>query len=204
MVPVRQGRGAMMIDSAAIAPLAAGLLLLVFGGLLYRVVLGVAGGILGGAVGLGLGVLVAALFGLSQNGALVFQAIGAIAGIAGGVWAFRVANALGFFLFGAAIGAWLFVEVFALIDTSGFSADPDLVFALGIPVAAAVCGLVVAALNRYVIALASALVGTLLVMAALHWPLGGWLAPFVFVAGLAIQMRFVRRRRDDDEEDEGE
>ncbi len=190
----------MVLNEASIAPLVVGGLLLLFGSLLYRVMLTLAGAVLGGAAGLGLGVLLENAFGVSGGGALALQAGGAVAGIIAGVAAFRLANAMGFFLFGAALGGWAFVEVFGLVNSERLGTDPDLVFAFGLPITAIICGLVMAALNKYMIALASALVGTLLVMAGLDWPLGGWPAPLLFVVGLAIQMRFLRR--DDDEEDE--
>lgn len=192
-----------MIDSTALPMLVVGAALLLFGWMLWRAIVSIAGAVIGGAAGVGLGWIVAQGAHLDGTASFVAQGIGALVGAALGVAAFRFANAFSFFLLGAALGAAMFWEAFPAIEASGrLSVDPDLVLALGLPISAVVAGAVLASLHRYAVLLASAFVGTLLVMSALDWPLGGWPAPFVFLAGLAVQFAAARRRRRDDDRDE--
>lgn len=192
-----------MIDPAAVPPLVVGGLLLLFGWTLYRALLWIAGAFVGAAAGLGIGWLAAQGFDLEGTSAFAAQGIGALAGAAAGIAVFRIASAFAFFLFGAALGAWAFWAAYPLVVAHGnLAVDPDALLAIGLPASGLVAGALLAAMQKWAIALACALVGTLLVMAALDWPLGGWPAPFVFLAGLAVQARFARGPRDDDEEDD--
>ncbi|MCB2156366.1 hypothetical protein KQI84_15945 [bacterium] len=184
-------------------PFAIGTICLLFGWLLYRVILVLAGGILGGAIGVGVGQLFAELFDAQGTSEIVLVAGLAVLGIIVGVLLFQFLHALAFFLSGAAIGSWGTIEIFRLLREHQVAfAQNDLIFAFSIPVVALVLGLLAVPLSKYVIAFASAAAGTFLIMGALGWPYGGWLAIPVFLFGLVIQLAFGRpwERRDEDED----
>ena len=186
-------------------PFAVGMILLLFGWLLYRVILTLAGGILGGAVGVGIGQAFADWFDVGGNYEIFLVAGLAILGIIVGVLIFQFLHALAFFLSGLILGTWGAVEIFGVLRQHHVAfAQNDLIFAFGIPVAALVVGLLAVFLSKYVIAFASAAAGTFLIMGAFEWPYGGWPAVPIFLAGLIVQLAFGRpwESRDDGEDDE--
>jgi hypothetical protein len=81
-------------------------------------------------------------------------------------------------------------------------AQSDVLFAFGIPLSMAVCGLVFIWLSKIMIILASVGVGTILIMQATGWPGEGLAAIGLFAGGLALQLMLSRKWRDEDDDDD--
>ncbi|MEQ8820169.1 MAG: hypothetical protein RLY93_07965 [Sumerlaeia bacterium] len=187
-------------EASQALPLGLGIALLLFGWLLYRLVIGAAGGILGGVIGLGFGGALNMIFRFDPPWDAVCFLGGMVLGALLGIAVFQFLNRLAFFLLGAAICGWAFTELYPLFAEGGEEAARGLLFAAGILVSAIVGGLLAIFLTKYVIALASVAAGTLLVGGALDWPYDGLLAIPIFLIGLGLQLAIVRpwSKKDDD------
>lgn len=176
-----------------LAAIAAGVALLLVGWLLYRMVLAGAGLVLGGAAGAGAGNLIANMMEIEGAWALLAMGCCAVLGAVVGVVLFRTLHLVAFFLFGAAIGGWIWVEVYFQLGEHGVVESFDwFMFLLWLSVSCVSAGLVFAAFNQHVIAIASALIGSVLVVGGLGWPWYGTPAVPIFLAGLWIQLKLAR------------
>lgn len=190
--------------------LALGAALLLFGWVLYRAALVLVGAVLLGTAGVLAGAAIASLTGAQGDQLLAWQAGGGVAGAVAGVLLLLFLHKAVFFAAGFAAALAAFLAVFDQGRAQGLEwAQNDLLFSFGAPAAAVLGGLLAAALDRYVITFASAVVGALLVMEGLDWPYGGLpalaLAPVGALWQLSVARPWKKRKRArdrDDEEDE--
>jgi hypothetical protein len=179
-----------------------GIALLLFGWVLYRVVLGLAGSVLGAAVGMGIAQLVVWELAPQERTAWILLAVGAVTGLLAGLAIFRFMHAAAFFVAGCVLGGWGYAVIFLRLREAGVElAQSDFLLAFGTPAAAVVSGLVVAWLDRWLIAIASAGAGTLLFLQGLGWPYGPWMAVPVFLLGLLVQVLLASSPPGEDDED---
>lgn len=177
--------------------------LLAFGWVLYRAVLTIAGGVLGAAIGLGIASLLVSMLNIGDTAGIIIQVAGGAVGLIAGVFLFRALHKLAFFITGVVLGGWGAANVLFLLQENNSLQIAELTIISIIAGVALLGGLLLMALSKYVIAIASAGAGTLLMMQALDWPHGGLIALPLFIIGLVAQLklaRFISARHDDEDE----
>ncbi len=197
-----------LLEAIQAAPpelLISGTLLLLFGWVLYRAILMVTGGILGAAVGLGLAWITANHVDLAEQTRWIAQGAGILLGALAGISLFRFLNRMAFFLAGSFIGGWAFIA--GLPSLRALPNMPEIVYtdlflAFGSPIASILSGLLFAAFHKHLVALASATIGSLLIMAALDWPYNGLPILVLFPVGTAWQLKWGQRLMSRDQGEE--
>lgn len=183
--------------------LAAGMLLLCFGWLLYRAALTLSGALLGGLAGFGLGAVLPLAFGAEAEHQRLVELLLAAAGALAGALLFRWLHKWVFFLGGAGVGAWVAVVAIERLREVGEPvAYHPAVFFAGPAVVGLLAGIAAAVHSAAVVVVASCAGGSIMAMEALGWPGGGWAGAALFAVGLAAQAAILRRRADRDEDDE--
>jgi hypothetical protein len=180
--------------------LAAGAALLLFGWALYRAALVMVGGVLLGAAGVLAGASIGPVTGATGDEVLAWQIGGGMIGAGIGILLLLCLHKAVFFAAGFAAALAAFLAVFGQGRAQGLEwAQNDVLFYFGAPAAGVLGGLLAAALDRYVITFASAMVGALLVMEGLGWPYGGLpalgLAPLGALWQLSVARPWKKRKR---------
>ncbi|MDK2971705.1 MAG: hypothetical protein PWP23_1460 [Candidatus Sumerlaeota bacterium] len=179
-----------------------GVLLLLFGWVLYRVALKMTGAVFGATIGMGLGAVLAAFAGWESLGTVLALVCGGVLGAGAGILVIETFGALAFFVIGAFLSGWAFTEFAPAVRSFFPEVDPDLVFFGGAVTVIIVGGLLFFLFRKFIVALGSAAIGSILVMVALDWPAGGTPLIVIFPIGLIVQLIPRRRRGDEDDDDE--
>lgn len=186
-----------------IVALVCGALFLFAGFALYRFTLTLAGVIIGGGLGLVVAQHIIPQLGDPTTLQQWLVRLGSIVmGILLGIILVRFVNWLLLFLVGGAISAGIFFLVASALKDS--DSDNIALLAFGTPVAGVIGGLLTALLSRYLIAIATAIIGTTLIMQATAWPWDGLPAIPLFLLGLVVQLGIARpwRKRDSKKDEE--
>lgn len=188
-----------LLDYASIT---LGVALLLFGWLLYRMALGLAGGILGGGLGLAIGRFAFEATGASPLLAGVGTLLLGLFGLLIGVALFRAMNSFLVFMVGLFFGGWFAFGV--IVGLRNALPDgvwgTDLFAAVVSPVFGLVVGGFAVAFQNYLIALLASIAGAILVCQPLDWPFGGLGALGALVLGFLVQIALMKKDEDDDDE----
>ncbi len=188
------------LQAADWLPLAVGVALLLFGGLLYWISIHAAGaGIVGGGCLL-IVVLVADAEEWTGGGALAAKAGATLVGTAVGIFLVRQVHRVLFFLFGAlTAGLLVFLGLQWLrtnVEELPGWLEGDLVLALVPPLAGLAGGVLLLAANRLVIAGSTALLGAVLASQALGMGTGAIPVVPIAASGFVFQMVLGKIRRE--------
>lgn len=197
-----------VFDRLGLLPIVVGAAMCAAGWLLYWCSLQFIGAVLLGAGGLLAGDALAQLFDLAgvERGLVAYGL--AFLGVLLGMGMARLVHRLAIFLLGWALGAAFFFWLVAPIrgDTAWDWMSSDAFLAFGTPIFGLLTGLLAIALERYIVILATSLLGAALVAHGMEWPPTDWRFPALMVAGIVIQTIVSRPwkkrpRRDDPDED---
>jgi hypothetical protein len=185
-------------------PLTAGILFLLAGWLLYWLSLNAAGCIIGGGIGLLGAEALLTVLDLREPWGLVIQAGATVLGAIIGALIARFLHRTAFFIIGAAAGclAWYFSVNALRRDDLAAWAENDAIFAFGVPAGGVICGIIAVISDRYLIALASSVLGAVLVMIGVQWQWGVWPVIPLALAGFLIQIGLTSRKKKRQDEDE--
>lgn len=193
------------LGAPELAMLAVGLGLLFFGWVLYHSALNISGAVFGGAIGLGISGTVLMYMDMSPGAEIVLLAVLVVVGCVAGYLLFHMMEAVAFFILGGALCGWGLVEFSPpLQGLTGFSGDPDLFTVAAGCLGVILGGLLFVFLRQFMIALASAGIGTVLVLSALDWPWDGLPVLVLFPLGAFIQLwprKKLDKSKDDDDKE---
>lgn len=176
-----------------------GILFLLAGWLLYWVSLNVAAAILGGGAGLLISSALSEYLEMQAPWDLILAVFSAIACSVLLVALFRYLHHAFFFVFGFLLGAPMgFLVTNQLVNQWELfpSWDPELVLAISIPLMGLLIGLLFVWAHRLLVALATAILGSMLIMEGVEWTWG--LLPVfpLMIVGLIIQLKLMKRDED--------
>ncbi len=186
-----------------------GLALLLGGWMLYWMTLTLTGAVLFGVGSLLAASLITSMMELEPTVRLGIQVGAALIGAIAGAFVFRMVHKIAFFSLGAAVGLVVMLGLVAHGRSAGWEwADERNMVAIAVPVGAVVMGLISMSMDSVVIAVASSIIGGILVMEGLGWPYQGLPILAIVPIGLAVQLgltggrRAKRKASNDDEDDD--
>jgi hypothetical protein len=186
-----------------------GLALLLGGWILYWMTLTLTGAVLFGVGSLLAASLITSILELEPTVRVGIQIGAALIGAIAGAFVFRMVHKIAFFSLGAAVGLVVMLGLVAHGRSIGWEwTDERNMVAIAVPVGAVVMGLISMSMDSVVIAIASAVIGGILVMEGLGWPYDGLPILAIVPIGLAVQLgltggrRAKRKASDEDEDDD--
>lgn len=174
--------------------LIAGIALVVAGRFMVRSALALASSVLCLAIVLGAATLAVSVFKLAPAVGWIVLGVSALIGVVAGLWIARMAERTAFAIIGAAAGGWLAVNAVLLLRANHvvwIQAPFD--YAVAVPVLAVLGGGLFLWGRRWLLGATTVVLGTLLIMNALHWPWHGLPAAAILIAGLWWQNGGRRR-----------
>jgi len=177
-------------------PVIAGAVLLLGGFLLYFLSLWMAGGIIAGAIGFLIGQGTGRLLQWEPGPVLFLSLALAGLGLLIGAATAHFLHKVAFFTLGFLAGAAAFFSVGpALLAALGMEGDQAFYLAVGVPLAGLAVGILATLLDKFLLALATSLVGAGLIMEGVDWRWG--VLPYIplVVLGLAFQFGLARSRK---------
>ncbi len=185
-----------------------GLALLLLGWVLYWVALSTAMGVLCGGMAFAVGALATWLAGIDEplHRAAILGG-SALGGAFAGVMLFRLLHRFTFLVLGGVAGLAGGIAALEHLRATSEAAWPHEPWAgLALGGGGLLAGaLILSALDRYVVAAVSSVVGGVLVMMGTGWPWGGWPLLLMVPAGIAFQASIgagARRRKEEGDEEE--
>ncbi|MDX1972265.1 MAG: hypothetical protein SFY68_07015 [Candidatus Sumerlaeia bacterium] len=180
--------------SGALVLVIVGVALCLFGWLLYRTVLHVLGGVLGAALGLASGWLLAAALGVDEPWPLLIQVVNAVLGALSMVWLFRFLDKMVFLVFGLVVGVCVMAAVHNGFGPELARMGPNGFAYWGILLAGVlVVGGVFYFLRSWFVVISTTLVGTLLLVMGLATTGWGVLGLLGLPGGLVVQGWSLKR-----------
>lgn len=193
----------MDMENIDLVPVIAGAVLLLFGWALYWIALNTAGALLFGAGGLMLCTWIGANEEMSGGALLALRAGGAVLGGVIGALFFQWVHKFAFFALGFLAGLGGAIAIVLAAREAGMEwAEPELMLWVGTPVAGLVMGLLATVLDKYVIAVVAATLGSALLWHGLGWPGGLWPLAVLIPLGAAFQVGVARMRKGNEEEED--
>jgi len=188
------GSGGMSFENVDVVLLVAGLVFLLGGWLLYWTSLNIAGGLIGGGIGLIIAEVGLLAFDqlepLQQN---ALRGAGFVLGLIAGVMLVRWLHRLAFFVAGSLVGgAAYYLIVCAFRENGAEWAQNDAVLAFGTAVAGSISGAVCVFAAKFIIALCTAAIGAVLIMQSIGWPWSGLAVIPLGIVGFACQLGLAK------------
>jgi len=198
-----------MIEVTDPMTLWAGLALLLGGWILYWMTLTLTGAVLFGVGSMLAASLLTSILEIDEGVRMGIQVGAALVGALAGAFVFRLVHKIAFFTLGTAVGLVAMLGLVALGRGLDWDwAESRNVVALVVPVGTVITGLIAMAMDSVVIAAASSIIGSLLVMEGLGWPYDGLPVLGLIPLGLVVQLwltdakRSKRKSSDADDEDD--
>lgn len=192
------GRGVPSMTIVDHVPFWSGLALLLMGWALYWIAVTSAGALLFGLTGLAVATLAVNLAGSEGNIRLGIQIGSLLAGGFIGAFLFRFLSRFAFFCVGALIGA---AGTCAVIAHMNQTDDGTTIKVLPTLIGGAVGGVLFAVLDDIILAAASSVIGGILLMMGLGWPMDGLPILAIVPAGFLFQVGLSRGKKNRDKRD---
>lgn len=197
------------VEGLNLLALVVGAVFLLAGWTLYWLSLNVAGAVIGGGMALLVAELLLPLAHLSDDEMLGVRIGAVVVGLLAGIFIARTFHRIAFFAAGTLLGGIAWYVAIMRLRAAGMApewAEDPVALLAGTPIAAGVAGLLAVLADRLVIALATAVVGSVLLMIGVDWQWGSWPAVPLALLGFLVQVGATskRRKKKDEEEEEDE
>lgn len=181
------------MDQIAWPLLIPGIVIALFGWVLYWTGIRIVGAFLGAGAGLVIALLAGTHFDVSSNLFLIMCIVGLLAGAAAGLFLIQKLHNYFFFFMGALIGAPIGLRFLAMEPVADQAWSTSTAAQLIAPaLGALIGGVALLRARRYVVALAAALIGSTMIAVSLPYERGALIAIPCFITSMVVQTGLIR------------